>query len=133
VNLAARLEGLNKRYGTRNLVSAETRLLAGEGLLFRSVAIVIPVGTTRSVEVYELLGAVEDKNIAGLSEWVRRWEVAMAAIRRGNASEALALFEALAAERPADGLAAFYAARSSELARGPSLVSWDGVDKLSEK
>lgn len=57
----------------------------------------------------------------------------MAAIRRGNASEALALFEALAAERPADGLAAFYAARSAELARGPSHVSWDGVDKLSEK
>jgi hypothetical protein len=72
-------------------------------------------------------------DIAGLRDWVRRWEVAMAVIRRGNASEASALFETLATERPADGLAAFYAARSAELARGPLHISWDGVDKLSEK
>jgi adenylate cyclase len=133
VNLASRLESLNKHYGTRNLVSEATRARAGEGFLFRSVAIARPAGTTRPIEVFELLGAADDADAAGLRERIRRWEAAMSALRGGRAPWAATLFEALAAESPANGLAAFYAARSADVARRPPETPWDGVDDFSEK
>jgi adenylate cyclase len=133
VNLASRLESLNKHYGTRNLVSAETRVRAGDGFLFRSVAVVMPAGTTRPIEVFELMGAAEDANAAGLRDRIRRWEAAMSTLRSGRPTEAAALFEALAAARPPGGLAGFYVARSAEAARQPPGTPWDGVDDFSEK
>jgi adenylate cyclase len=133
VNLASRLEALNKHYGTRNLVSGETRARAGDGFLFRTVAVVMPAGTTRPIEVFELLGAAEDANAASLRDAVQHWEAAMSALRAGRTVEAVTLFEALAAERSADGLAAFYVTRSAEFARRRLETPWDGVDHFSEK
>ncbi|HTO84624.1 MAG TPA: adenylate/guanylate cyclase domain-containing protein [Methylomirabilota bacterium] len=132
VNLASRLESLNKRYGTRNLVSAVTRDRAGEAFLFRTVAVVMPAGTTRPVEVFELLGAADDADAASLRDRIQRWEAAISALRRGRAAEALTLFEAIAAERPPGGLAAFYVARSAEVARRSPGNPWDGVDDFSK-
>jgi adenylate cyclase len=132
VNLASRLESLNKHYGTRNLVSEATRARAGDGFLFRSVAIVMPAGTTRPIEVFELLGAADDADAAGLRDRIRRWEAAISALRGGRAAEAVPLFEAIAAERPPGGLAAFYVSRSAEVARRPE-TPWDGVDDFSQK
>jgi hypothetical protein len=54
-------------------------------------------------------------------------------MRGGRAAEAVPLFEAIAAERPPGGLAAFYVARSAEVARRPPETPWDGVDDLSQK
>jgi adenylate cyclase len=133
VNLASRLESLNKHYGTRNLVSGETRVRAGDGFLFRSVAVVMPAGTTRPIEVFELLGASDDADAAEVRDSIGRWEAAMSALRGGHAAGAETLFQALAAEHPASGLAAFYALRSAEVARRPPETPWDGVDDFSEK
>jgi adenylate cyclase len=131
VNLASRLEALNKHYGSRNLVSGETRGRVGDAFIFRSVAIVVPVGTTRAIEVVELLGAATDPDSLLVSEWVSRWEKAMAALRTGQAGEALRQFQILAAERPADNLAAYYVARSATMSRDAS-KTWDGVDNFAE-
>ncbi|MGE4504315.1 MAG: adenylate/guanylate cyclase domain-containing protein, partial [Desulfovibrionaceae bacterium] len=54
VNLASRLEGLNKRFGTQILVSATVRYAAREKFLFRSVGQVQPKGTHQPMEVYTL-------------------------------------------------------------------------------
>ncbi|HEX6093213.1 MAG TPA: adenylate/guanylate cyclase domain-containing protein, partial [Dongiaceae bacterium] len=133
VNLASRLEPLNKHYGTRNLVSAETKSRAGEGFLFRSVAIVRPVGTTRPIEVFELMGAADDRDTAALRERIRQWEAAMSTLRQGRPTEALPLFQAIAATRPAGGLAEYYVRRCIEAARRPPESPWDGVDEFSSK
>jgi adenylate cyclase len=133
VNLASRLESLNKRYGTRNLVSAETRIHAGDGFLFRTVAIVRPVGTTKPIEVFELLGSDEDPDAESKRERIRRWEKAISTLRAGRAKEAAALFEAIAAQRPAGGLADFYVKRGTEASSRAAGMPWNGVDELSEK
>ena len=114
-------------------MSGETRARAGDGFLFRSVAVVMPAGTTRPIEVFELMGAAADADAAGVRDRIRRWEAAMSALRGGRPAEAVTLFEALAAERPPGGLAAFYVSRSAELARRPPDTLWDGVDDFSEK
>jgi class 3 adenylate cyclase len=52
VNLAARLEALNKEYGTRILISESTRLLAGSGFAFTSLGEVTVRGKSEPVRLY---------------------------------------------------------------------------------
>jgi adenylate cyclase len=58
VNLAARLEGLNKEYGTKILVSEAVRKRVESCFRFNSIALVIAKGMTTETRVYELVGAV---------------------------------------------------------------------------
>jgi len=57
VNLAARLEGLNKEYGTTILVSEAVRERADHCFRFKAIASVIAKGMTTETRVYELVGA----------------------------------------------------------------------------
>ena len=56
VNLANRLEGLNKVYGSQIIVSESTEKEAGSDLIFRVLDIVAVKGRKQSVTVYPLLG-----------------------------------------------------------------------------
>jgi len=58
VNLAARLEGLNKEYGTAILVSEAVRDRVEHRFRFRDIASVIAKGMTTETRVYELVSAV---------------------------------------------------------------------------
>jgi adenylate cyclase len=58
VNLAARLEGLNKEYGTAILVSEAVRNRAAHCFRFKPVASVVAKGMTTETQVYELLERV---------------------------------------------------------------------------
>jgi len=101
VNLANRLEGLNKVYGTQILVSEATRLAAGSGFVFRSVDIVAVKGSTMPMPVHELLGSASakeplelqarDTDLASLGAW----EDCVAAYRRGDFSAARVALEAV--------------------------------------
>ena len=56
VNLASRLEGLNKQYGTSILVSESTYKAAGDPFCFRLLDVVAVKGKTQGVRIYELRG-----------------------------------------------------------------------------
>ncbi len=58
VNLAARLEGLNKEYGTTILVSEAVRKRVEHCFRFKAIASVIAKGMTTETRVYELVEAV---------------------------------------------------------------------------
>ena len=58
VNLAARLEGLNKEYGTTILVSEAVRNRVENCFRFKAIASVIAKGMTTETRVYELVEAV---------------------------------------------------------------------------
>lgn len=70
VNLASRLETLNKDYGTRVLVSQAVKDAAGIRFTFRSVATIKPKGFAKEVGVYELLGRHEEPLQLPLSDRV---------------------------------------------------------------
>jgi adenylate cyclase len=63
VNLAARLEGLNKEYGTTILVSEAVRERVEHGFRFKPVASVIAKGMTTETRVYELVEAVAEDTL----------------------------------------------------------------------
>ena len=66
VNLAARLEGLNKQYGTTILVSDAVRKRVEHCFRYKAIASVIAKGMTIETQVYELVEAVAE-------DPVRRW------------------------------------------------------------
>ena len=57
VNLAARLEGLNKQFGTTILVSESVYLRVQHCFQFRAIESVIAKGMTKETRVFELVGA----------------------------------------------------------------------------
>jgi adenylate cyclase len=129
VNLASRLEGLNKQYGTWILASEAIVEGVGAAFEFRLVDRVAVKGKSRGVRVYELLAAA-----GGLSPEARerreRYERAFAAYQERRFAEALAGFEALAAS---DGASAAMAERARALQAEPPPADWDGVFEAHEK
>ena len=56
VNLASRLEGANKMYGIRTLVSERTVAGAGAAIEFREIDSIVVAGQTRRKPCFEILG-----------------------------------------------------------------------------
>ncbi|MFC4174369.1 adenylate/guanylate cyclase domain-containing protein [Microvirga sp. GCM10011540] len=113
VNMASRLEKLNKRYGTTILVSEDVqRATAGE-YVFRFVDRTVPEGAHRPMIIYELLGAAGDdeSELAPDPDRLRTledWERARASYEAGDWPKAAAQLEALAAAAPNDRLFQVY-------------------------
>ena len=106
INLAARLEGLNKNYGTRVLVSAAVKERVEGRFGFRSVDEIKPKGFAEAVRIFELRGETD-----GASEHVfcQRWEIVYAAIRQEQPAAALVWVTDFLALYPGDGVARYHA------------------------
>jgi adenylate cyclase len=120
INLAARLEGLNKNYGTQVLVSAAVKERVEGRFAFRSVDDIKPKGFAETVRIFELRGEQQ-----GASELVscQRWEVVYAAIRQDLPAAALAFVTDFLAQYPGDGVAQYHAERLRAALHEPRLVS----------
>ena len=132
VNLASRLEGASKAYGTRVLISEETRALAGEAIEVREIDRLLVVGKSEPERIYELLGRKGEVPAERL-ELAHRFAVALAAYREQRWAEAEAAFAALAAEHPQDGPTVTFLERTRILAASPPPLGWDGVWHLTAK
>jgi adenylate cyclase len=107
VNLAARLEGLNKSYGTSILVSAALRQRVMSRFLFRSVDRISPKGFAEAFEIYELR-CERGEGEAGDCELCREWEMVYAALRNGPLMVAEQELAAFLARYPEDGVARYH-------------------------
>ena len=132
VNLAARLEGVNKQYGSYILVSEATRHECGDEFVFRALDRVRVVGVTEPVQLYELLD--ERANASSeLFERVEEFHSALELFRNQKFVAAEKLFGEIAARVPSDAPANTYAKRCRKLAENPPSASWDGVYSLTQK
>lgn len=123
-NLAARLEGANKAFGSETMVSESTWRLASADFIGRALADLRVVGRRSAVSVYELTGLATD---APPTEW-ETFAAGMALFRDGDFAKAAEMFQSL----PDDPAAQQYARRCAELtANRPA--SWDGVWELTQK
>lgn len=123
-NLASRLEGANKAFGTETMVSGSTWRQAASEFRGRKLADLRVVGRKTAVEVFELTGLAADPAPAG-------WDTFAAGLARfheGDFAGARAIFEQL----PDDPAARSYAQRCANLETHPP-SSWDGVWGLTEK
>ena len=120
VNLGSRLEGANKAYGTRVIMSERTRELAGDGHGARELDLIRVKGKAEPTRVYELLGPGEAA-IAG------RFEAGLRVYRNQDWDAAKSAFDACRLIAPGDGPSAVYLDRIAQLRAAPPPAGWDGV------
>ncbi|HBA71494.1 MAG TPA: hypothetical protein DCZ63_04675 [Geobacter sp.] len=119
VNLASRLEGLNKYYGSHILVSEDTRLRVNHGrFTFREVDRVKVKGKLQPIVMYELM--IGDFDI------LPRFEEALGKYRSRDFKGARAIFEELSGNRN-DGPSRLYLGRCDEYLASPPPGEWDGI------
>jgi adenylate cyclase len=126
VNLASRLEGVNKDFGTRICVSHSVFKEAGERLWLRPICEVNVKGRRAGMEIYELMGIRGAEPALEASEaTVRLCEmtrVAYEAYRNADLQEAQRLYEAVLQAYPQDPVAAAMLTRCAQ-GSGPAKLA----------
>jgi len=132
VNLAARLEGVNKQYGTWSLISEATRNAAGDGFLVRKLDRVRVVGINQPVRLFELIDEMSETT----SEQRRLVEVFHAGLDRFEQRDwagCRRYMQQVQEINPADGPMRLFLERVKKYETEPPSASWDGVFSLSAK
>lgn len=131
INLASRMEGLNKYLGTETLMTGDTHARVSGRFLTRPLGRFILKGFEKAVAVHELLGRPEQA--APFRELHDGFAAALALLHAGDLDGAEAAFDALHARFPADGPTNFYRKAIPELRAHPPGPGWDGAVELKEK
>ncbi|MBQ9539309.1 MAG: adenylate/guanylate cyclase domain-containing protein [Treponema sp.] len=129
VNLASRLEGLNKQFGTYTMCSKatmESALAHGCKLHFREIARVAVVGKKEAVTVYE---PMPDEVYAARKELIESFDKGRKLFYEGDFAGAKAVFDLT---KESDPPASFYSDKCAELMANPP-SEWQGVWKASSK
>lgn len=128
-NLASRIEGANKFYGTSILASEATVNLAGRSIAWREIDTIKVVGRAGAVRIYEpmgLVGHIAPETLSSIevyAEGLRCW-------RSQDFEGACRRFESLAETDPASR---FFLSRCRHLMQEPPGTDWDHVHVLDSK
>ena len=129
VNLASRLEGANKFYGTTVIASETTVALTGEAFAWRELDAIRVKGRIQALKIYELLARAAELTperrllIANYAEGLAHWRA------REFDRAATCFGRSAGIDRPA----ALFRDRARELAEAPPGGDWDPIRTLQEK
>ena len=132
VNLASRLEGANKEYGGRILVSEATIAGAAAAVEAREIDRVVTLGQTHPEAVFEIMGLKGELTAAQI-ELRARFAEGLAAYRNWRWEDARRAFEAALSAAPDDGPSMAFIKRIDGLAISPPADGWDGAWHLERK
>ena len=132
VNLASRLEGANKEYGGRILVSEATVARASAAIDAREIDRVVTLGQTHAQAVFEIMGRKGELTAAQL-ELRARFSEGLAAYRARRWEDSRRAFEAGLLAVPGDGPSMTFIKRIERLAAAPPDEGWDGAWHLERK
>jgi adenylate cyclase len=131
VNLASRLESVNRVYNTRILISGETRRLAAEAIEVREIDWIAVKGKSEPATVFELLGLAGEVEKPRLTTR-ERYEEGLHAYRMFDWGAAETALRGVLEISTTDGPAALLLSRIAKLRAEPP-ADWDGVWHLTEK
>jgi adenylate cyclase len=132
VNLASRLEGANKFFGSHIMASESTYEGAKDVVEARELGRVRVVGKEAPVRVFELLGRKGKLS----PEWAKALEsynAGLAQFTQRKYDEAVLSFQEVVKIFPEDGPATLYLNAAKDYAAIPPDESWDGVFNLTAK
>jgi class 3 adenylate cyclase len=132
VNLAARLEGVNKQYGTWILASEDTVKETHGRLLVRRLDRIRAVGINEPVRIYEILETNADATRA-MHRKVEFFHAALNLFEERRWQEAAVAFDNTLIQFPDDAPSHLYIGRCQQFMQSPPTDDWDGVFNLMEK
>jgi len=128
VNLASRIEGVNKYYHTGGiLISEYTRAKIGDEFLLRRIDRVRVVGINTPLRLYELLPTDTEHDA------VEIWEKALDLYEHRDFRKAFNLFVSLLKRYPHDNAARVYVHWCKTFIETPPPPDWDAVKNLTKK
>ncbi|CUT15688.1 Adenylate cyclase EC 4611 [Bradyrhizobium sp.] len=132
VNLASRLEAVNKAYGTRILISQATADATGSHFEMREVDRLAVAGQSAAQTIFEVMGRAGALTAA--HESLRsHYAGGLAAYRARRFDEARAGFNAALEAVPGDGPSRAMLARIAQFEANPPGEGWDGAWRLEQK
>ncbi len=132
VNLASRLEGANKPFGTDIMISESTEESICGKFLLRPLDRIRVMGRENPVQVFELLAGI-DEPVDDLHELVQSFGKVVEAYEAREWDEAHNRAQQHLERFPEDKVAKIYMERCSEFAAAPPSSDWDGVYALKSK
>ena len=132
VNLASRLESINKLYGTSIILSEETFRLTQQAIEARELDLITVAGKTEPVRIYEVMGRAGELK-PEQSELRDRFACGLAAYRIQDWDEAQTHFESCLGANTEDGPTQLFLKRIALLRNTPPPADWNGIWHLTEK
>ena len=133
VNLASRLEGINKQYGTEIIVSESTYFQVGENnILAREIDEVRVKGKQKPVKIYEILGYQDEMSDAH-QQLCRHFVQGLECYRSRKWEQALRVFQDALECVPSDTPSRLYIERCTLYQQDPPAEPWDGVFEMKTK
>jgi len=132
VNLASRLESVNKFFKTSIIISEDTLKETNETFFTRELGSIAVKGRTLPVRIFELIGEME-KIEADKTKLVTLFHEGMAFYREKRWSEAARIFDEILREYPNDGPSGFYKKRCEYIISNSHLTDDWNVIKFTEK
>ncbi len=133
VNLASRLEGVNKQYSTDIMISQFTLELCKPDVVVREVDLIRVKGKTEPVTIYEVLARANDGLPEDVTSVVEHYSLGLQAYRQRKWETGIGEFRRALEIRPDDGPSLTYLKRCSEYLSAPPPDDWDGVYIMTTK
>ena len=129
VNLASRLEGLNKFYGTSLITTLATmQTYAPAGYEYRKLGLVHIVGKKEPVAVVEVFSPETDALFDARLRNVKRFHEGVELYQRADFAGAARLFQEVLEDVPGDQVPALYMGRAIYYQENGTPLDWDGVE-----
>jgi adenylate cyclase len=134
VNLASRLEAINKLYGTGIIIGEATCRAAGDAIVTRELDRVAVYGRVGSTAIFELLAMADDADATAQDTWVSAYQTGLAAYRARRWDEAIANFETCRKTRPGgDRASELMIDHCRALKASPPPADWSAVTVMGTK
>lgn len=130
INLASRMEGLNKYLGTDVLITGDVKKEIGDRFITRHLGRFQLKGFEKSVDVHELVGL---KGSASAPDWHREFEQALNLFQQRDFGAAQMSFERVLASESEEHTTRFYLKHLKEVVENPPPENWSGEVELKEK
>ena len=132
VNLASRLEGANKPYGTYIMLGESTYLVAKDSIEARELDSIRVMGKSEPVRVYELIARKGELDRAKTSV-IESYNKGLSYYKERKWDDAISQFKIALMTDSNDGPSKTYINRCNEFKSSPPHDNWDGVYVMKEK
>ncbi|MBI3436494.1 MAG: adenylate/guanylate cyclase domain-containing protein [Proteobacteria bacterium] len=131
VNIASRLEAVNKEYGTEIIIGEETRRLAGAGIHARELDRLMVYGRAGGLRIFELVAMAAPSVVP--PAWIATYERGLEQYRRRNFVAARVMFREVLVARKTDRAAQVMIERCDALIAKPPNDDWMATSAMRTK